>query len=100
MSREPPYFEFVPGTLKATKDRYKYGESVYVTFTFRNVGGGTGPATIDMIDANTGNVLRSYGTESVPPGYTWSTPSGGLLVGPMPNHDWRILVRVSEVGIF
>jgi hypothetical protein len=81
----------------ARKDKYKQGEDVYVDYCVKNVGDGSGGASIIVKDLDTGATLQTWVIPSLDPGYRYKTdPSGsGAYVGKMPNRNWRLSFTVT-----
>lgn len=81
--------------ILAKKTEYDPDETVRVKYRVKNVGDGAGIATIEIKDADTGKVLKTYTTPSIDPGYAWKTADEGVTVGPMPDSDWSLSFKVT-----
>jgi len=102
MEAEVPNFVFdaysgVPLTPSAfpVKSSYAVGESVYIHFCVKNVGNKASTATVTVTDLDTGAVITTYSIPITDPGWRWKTSGSGAFVGPMPNKNWRLQLKVE-----
>ncbi len=74
---------------------YKPGDSVYIQYRVKNIGAGPGRWTIVVKDLDTGATLKTFYGD-LDPGYSFkSTPGVGVLIGKMPDQEWKLSVKVT-----